>query len=67
MEQELADTNESLSDLTCQNQAICGAKIKCEQVRMVTGYCDMKYVNCNVGDVLPEHQPRGDDGRGQDV
>ena len=34
VEQELADTNESLSDLTCQNQAICGAKIKCEQVRM---------------------------------
>ena len=35
VEQELADTNESLSDLTCQNQAICGAKIKCEQVRMM--------------------------------
>ena len=33
VEQELADTNESLSDLTCQNQAICGAKLKCEQVR----------------------------------
>ena len=31
VEQELADTNESLSDLTCQNQAICGAKLKCEQ------------------------------------
>ena len=31
MEQELADTNESLSDLTCQNQAIQGAKMKCEQ------------------------------------
>merc|ERR1711990_229786 len=30
-EQELADTNESLSDQTCTNQAICGAKIKCEQ------------------------------------
>ena len=25
------DTNESLSDLTCQNQAIQGAKMKCEQ------------------------------------
>ena len=36
VEQELADTNESLSDLTCQNQAICGAKLKCEQVRMMT-------------------------------
>ena len=31
MEQELADTNESLSDQTCTNQAICGAKMKCEQ------------------------------------
>merc|ERR1712008_616810 len=30
-EQELADTNESLSDQTCTNQAICGAKMKCEQ------------------------------------
>merc|ERR1712117_945707 len=26
-----ADTNESLSDQTCTNQAICGAKMKCEQ------------------------------------
>merc|ERR1711990_479439 len=31
LEQELADTNESLSDQTCTNQAICGAKMKCEQ------------------------------------
>merc|ERR1712032_1011829 len=31
IEQELADTNESLSDQTCINQAICGAKMKCEQ------------------------------------
>ena len=31
MLQELADENEKLSDLTCQNQAIHGAKIKCEQ------------------------------------
>merc|ERR1719483_1562251 len=31
IEQELADTNETLSDQTCQNQAICGAKMKCEQ------------------------------------
>merc|ERR1712012_520465 len=30
IEQELADTNESLSDQTCTNQAICGAKMKCE-------------------------------------
>ena len=31
IEQELADTNESLSDQTCTNQAICGANMKCEQ------------------------------------
>merc|ERR1711890_76651 len=31
VEHELADTNESLSDQTCTNQAICGAKMKCEQ------------------------------------
>merc|ERR1711963_1111524 len=29
VEQELADTNESLSDQTCTTQAICGAKMKC--------------------------------------
>merc|ERR1712180_485955 len=31
IEAELADTNESLSEQTCQNQAIMGAKLKCEQ------------------------------------
>merc|ERR1711892_1123064 len=31
IEQELADTNETRSDQTCQNQAISGAKSKCEQ------------------------------------
>merc|ERR1711909_129793 len=31
IEQELADTNETLSDQTCQNQAMSGAKSKCEQ------------------------------------
>merc|ERR1711911_204681 len=31
IEQELQDTNESLSDLSCQNQSISGAKMKCEQ------------------------------------
>merc|ERR1711890_176313 len=31
VEHELADTNETLSDLTCQNQAISGAKMKCAQ------------------------------------
>merc|ERR1719397_1587567 len=31
IEQELQDTNESQSDLTCQNQGISGARVKCEQ------------------------------------
>merc|ERR1719237_1963692 len=31
VEQELADTNETLSDQTCTNQAICGAKMKLDQ------------------------------------
>merc|ERR1712243_518525 len=30
LEQELADTNESLSELTCANQSINGAEQKCE-------------------------------------
>ena len=38
MEQELADTNESLSELTCQNQAIQGAKMKCEQEMSVMSH-----------------------------
>ena len=31
LEQDLADTNETLSEQTCTNQAIQGAKMKCEQ------------------------------------
>ena len=31
LEQDLSDTNEQLSDQTCQNQSINGAKSKCEQ------------------------------------
>merc|ERR1719430_20774 len=38
IEQELADTNETLSDLTCQNQAISGAKMKCEQEMSILGH-----------------------------
>ena len=30
LEQEISDTNENLSDLTCQNQSIAGAKRKLE-------------------------------------
>merc|ERR1711970_1255163 len=38
IEQELADTNETLSDQTCQNQAINGAKSKCEQEMNTLGH-----------------------------
>merc|ERR1712184_83124 len=40
IEQELSDTNEQLSDLTCQNQAIAGAKRKLES-EMQTLHGDM--------------------------
>merc|ERR1739844_790241 len=40
-EQELSDTNEQLSDLTCTNQAIAGAKRKLEQeMQTLHGDCD---------------------------
>jgi len=39
-EQELSDTNEQLSELTCQNQAIAGAKRKLES-EIQTLHCDM--------------------------
>merc|ERR1712076_113654 len=39
-EQELSDTNEQLSDLTCQNQAIAGAKRKLES-EMQTLHSDL--------------------------
>merc|ERR1719410_444448 len=38
IEQDLADTNETLSDQTCQNQAINGAKSKCEQELNAMGH-----------------------------
>merc|ERR1719449_233058 len=38
IEQELADTNENLSDQTCTNQAISGAKMKCEQEMSAMGH-----------------------------
>jgi len=38
IEQELGDTNEVLSDQTCQNQAIQGAKSKCEQEMNTLGH-----------------------------
>jgi len=40
IEQELSDTNEQLSDLTCQNQAIAGAKRKLES-EMTTLHGDL--------------------------
>merc|ERR1712187_329540 len=39
-EQELSDTNEQLSDLTCNNQAIAGAKRKLES-EMQTLHSDL--------------------------
>merc|ERR1712072_994349 len=38
IEQELQDTNETLSDQTCTNQAIQGAKSKCEQELNAMGH-----------------------------
>merc|ERR550539_818529 len=38
IEQGLADTNESLNDQTCTNQAISGAKMKCEQEMSTMGH-----------------------------
>merc|ERR1711892_1392238 len=38
LEGELADTNETLSDQTCTNQALNGAKAKCEQEMNALGH-----------------------------
>merc|ERR1712059_81158 len=38
LEAELADTNETLSEQTCHNQAIQGAKMKCEQEMQTLGH-----------------------------
>merc|ERR1712002_265510 len=43
VESELADTNESLSAQTCQNQAITGAKMKCEQEMATMGHDLMRW------------------------
>merc|ERR1719454_1661236 len=48
IEQELADTNESLSDQTCTNQAICGAKMKCEQEMAAMGH-DLDEMSAEAG------------------
>ena len=46
--QELADTNESLSDQTCTNQAISGAKMKCEQEMAAMGH-DLDEMSAEAG------------------
>ena len=46
--QELADTNESLSDQTCTNQAISGAKMKCEQEMATMGH-DLDEMSAEAG------------------
>merc|ERR1712054_611119 len=48
VEQELADTNESLSDQTCTNQAISGAKMKCEQEMAAMGH-DLDEMSAEAG------------------
>merc|ERR1712200_277028 len=48
VEQELADTNESLSDQTCTNQAIQGAKMKCEQEMSTLGH-DLDEMSAEAG------------------
>merc|ERR1719479_661624 len=48
VEQELADTNESLSDQTCTNQAIQGSKMKCEQEMSTLGH-DLDEMSAEAG------------------
>jgi myosin heavy chain 6/7 len=48
VEQELSDTNEQLSDLTCQNQAIAGAKRKLEN-EMTTLHGDIDEMGSELG------------------
>merc|ERR1711956_53995 len=45
-EQELSDTNEQLSELTCQNQAIAGAKRKLES--------EMQTLHGDLGEMVGE-------------
>merc|ERR1711978_461410 len=47
-EQELSDTNEQLSDLTCQNQAIAGAKRKLES-EMATLHAEIDEMTSEAG------------------
>merc|ERR1712113_1249240 len=50
-EQELADTNEQLSELTCQNQAIAGAKRKLEsEAQTLAGDTDEMAAECRLSD-----------------
>merc|ERR1712043_54585 len=50
-EQELSDTNEQLSELTCQNQAIAGAKRKLEsEMQTLHGEMDGMAAESNLAD-----------------
>merc|ERR1719189_1924429 len=50
-EQELSDTNEQLSDLTCQNQAIAGAKRKLEsEIQTLNGEMDEMSAEAHLSD-----------------
>merc|ERR1712018_349619 len=50
-DQELSDTNEQLSDLTCQNQAIAGAKRKLEsEIQTLNGEMDEMSAEAHLSD-----------------
>merc|ERR1712008_345310 len=53
-EQELSDTNEQLSELTCQNQAIAGAKRKLESEMQTLGF----WTRCPVRLLTLRRRPR---------
>merc|ERR1712158_151098 len=54
-EQELSDTNEQLSDLTCQNQAIAGAKRKLEsEIQTLNGELDEMSSEAHLSDEKAE-------------
>ena len=52
LEQELADSNEGLSELTCQNQSINGARQKCEN--------EVRTIGADLDEMTSEVQISGD-------
>merc|ERR1711902_478421 len=65
-EQELQDTNETLSDQTCTNQAIQGAKSKCEQELNAMGHdLDEMTAEAKMSDDKAQHAMIADELRGE--